>query len=48
MLSQTNFTLNTSLGFLFCGLFIKLGIAPFHFWVPLVYTGAPNFVTLIF
>ena len=29
------------------GLFIKLGLAPFHFWVPQVYEGAPNFVTLI-
>jgi len=33
--------------FFFCGLFFKLGLAPFHFWVPQVYEGAPNFVTLI-
>ncbi|MBV36175.1 MAG: hypothetical protein CMP47_12110 [Rickettsiales bacterium] len=33
--------------FLFCGFFIKLGIAPFHFWVPQIYDGAPNFITLI-
>merc|ERR1711976_497740 len=29
------------------GLFIKLGLAPFHFWVPQIYEGAPSFVTLI-
>lgn len=33
--------------FLFLGLFIKIGIAPFHFWVPQIYEGAPHFVTLI-
>ena len=33
--------------FFFCGLFIKLGLAPFHFWVPQIYEGAPNFVTLV-
>jgi NADH-quinone oxidoreductase subunit N len=33
--------------FIFCGLFIKLGLAPFHFWVPQIYSGAPNFIMLI-
>lgn len=46
-ISTTHFGLNTSIGFLFCGLFIKIGIAPFHFWIPQVYKGAPFFVTLI-
>ena len=28
-------------------MFVKLGLAPFHFWVPQIYEGAPSFVTLI-
>lgn len=32
--------------FLFFGLFMKMGIAPFHFWMPDVYIGSPNHITL--
>lgn len=46
-ISITHIGINTSLVFLFCGLFIKLGIAPFHFWIPQVYKGTPHLVTLI-
>lgn len=37
-------------GFLFIliGLFFKIGAAPFHFWLPDVYEGAPNNVTAFF
>jgi len=43
-----------SLAFLFglscvlIGFFFKLGLAPFHSWLPDVYTGAPRFVVSIF
>ena len=33
--------------FLLAGLAFKLGVAPFHMWVPDVYDGAPTAVTLI-
>lgn len=46
-ISITHIGINTSLVFLFSGLFIKLGIAPFHFWIPQVYKGTPHIVTLI-
>jgi len=42
-----NFVLLPGLLFFFIGLLIKLGLAPFHFWVPQIYDGAPNLVTLI-
>lgn len=32
--------------FVFAGIAFKLGLAPFHMWVPDVYEGAPSFVTL--
>ncbi len=32
--------------FLVCGLAFKLGVAPFHMWIPDVYHGAPTAVTL--
>lgn len=37
-------------GFLFilAGIFFKMGAAPFHFWLPDVYEGAPNNVTAFF
>jgi len=37
-------------GFLFIltGIFFKIGAAPFHFWLPDVYEGAPNNVTAFF
>jgi NADH-quinone oxidoreductase subunit N len=35
--------------FFFCiGLLFKLGVVPFHLWVPDVYEGAPTYVTAIF
>ena len=36
-----------SLVFFLCGFFIKLGLAPFHFWVPQIYSGVPNIITLV-
>lgn len=36
------------LSFILVGLLFKLGIAPFHWWVPEVYEGAPLVVTLFF
>lgn len=33
--------------FLVCGLAFKLGVVPFHMWVPDVYQGAPTAVTLL-
>nr|YP_009327226.1 NADH dehydrogenase subunit 2 [Aphanomyces astaci]AOQ30600.1 NADH dehydrogenase subunit 2 [Aphanomyces astaci] len=37
-------------GFLFIltGIFFKMGSAPFHFWLPDVYEGAPNNITAFF
>ena len=34
--------------FIVVGLLFKLGVAPFHWWVPEVYEGAPIIVTLFF
>lgn len=34
--------------FILCGILFKLGAAPFHFWSPDVYQGAPTVVTLVF
>jgi NADH-quinone oxidoreductase subunit N len=33
--------------FMVCGLAFKLGVAPFHMWIPDVYQGAPTAVTLV-
>ena len=33
--------------FVVCGLAFKLGVAPFHMWIPDVYQGAPTAVTLV-
>lgn len=30
------------------GLFFKLGIAPFHFWIADVYEGSPTIITYFF
>jgi NADH-quinone oxidoreductase subunit N len=38
--------LNFGLVFLVAGLGFKLGVAPFHMWVPDIYQGAPSAVTL--
>ena len=29
-------------------MFFKLGVAPFHFWIPGIYENAPILITLIF
>jgi len=39
---------NISLIFIFIALFIKLGIAPFHLWVPQVYNNVSSIITLFF
>merc|ERR1712125_88638 len=39
--------LNLGIIFFLCGLFMKIGLAPFHFWIPQIYSGAPNIITLI-
>ena len=33
--------------FVVCGLAFKLGVAPFHMWIPDVYHGAPTAITLV-
>jgi NADH-quinone oxidoreductase subunit N len=40
--------MNIGLFLIFVGLSFKLGIAPFHFWVPLVYTYSSSIVTYLF
>ena len=37
-----------SLIFIFIGILFKIGVAPFHFWLPDVYEGAPNNITAFF
>lgn len=39
--------LSFGLVFVVCGLAFKLGLVPFHMWVPDVYQGAPTVVTLL-
>jgi NADH-quinone oxidoreductase subunit N len=39
--------LTFGLVFIVCGLAFKLGVVPFHMWVPDVYHGAPTAVTLL-
>jgi len=34
--------------FILCGLFFKIGVVPFHLWVPDIYEGAPTIVSLFF
>jgi NADH-quinone oxidoreductase subunit N len=56
ILSNINYLENTDLlisiiyGFIFIiiGLLFKIGVAPFHFWLPDVYEGAPNNITAFF
>ncbi|MCP5279290.1 MAG: NADH-quinone oxidoreductase subunit NuoN [Thiobacillus sp.] len=43
---QDNMILAFGLVFLVAGLGFKLGVAPFHMWVPDIYQGAPSAVTL--
>lgn len=44
---ESRLVLAFGLVFLVCGIAFKLGIAPFHMWVPDVYQGAPTAVTLL-
>jgi len=46
-ISLTHLGLISGLSFIFFGFFIKLGLAPFHFWVPQIYEGSPNIVMLV-
>jgi NADH-quinone oxidoreductase subunit N len=56
ILSNINFLNNTDLllsilyglVFIIIGLLFKIGAAPFHFWLPDVYEGAPNNITSFF
>nr|YP_009167048.1 NADH dehydrogenase subunit 2 [Pythium insidiosum]BAS30609.1 NADH dehydrogenase subunit 2 [Pythium insidiosum] len=56
ILSNINYFENIDLligilyGFIFIiiGVFFKIGVAPFHFWLPDVYEGAPNNITAFF
>ena len=41
-------SLSYGLIFILIGIFFKLGAAPFHFWLPDVYEGAPNNITSFF
>lgn len=45
--SQQPLILYVGLVFVLAGIAFKLGAAPFHIWVPDVYDGAPNSVTLL-
>lgn len=49
-IENTNLLLSLSYGFIFIlvGLVFKLGAAPFHFWLPDVYEGAPNNISSFF
>src|SRR5690606_4331344 len=42
-----NLILIFGFSFILIGIFIKLGIAPFHFWTPDIYEGASNILNLI-
>ena len=56
VLSNINFLENNeillsiiySVIFIFIGILFKIGAAPFHFWLPDVYEGAPNNITAFF
>ena len=45
-MSQQWHVLLFAMVFILAGIIFKLGLAPFHMWVPDVYDGAPNSVTL--
>ena len=45
-LSQHNLVATLGLVFVLSGLAFKLGVVPFHMWIPDVYEGAPTSVTL--
>lgn len=47
LLSPNNSYLLLGAGLLICGLFIKLGVAPYHFWLIDAY-GSTNFLILLF
>ncbi len=43
--AQSNIVLYAALGFILTGFGFKIGLVPFHFWIPDVYQGAPTAVT---
>jgi len=45
---ENQYIFQISLLFIFISLFFKLGIAPFHFWMPAVYTYSSSIVTYLF
>jgi len=45
---QNQYIFHSSLVLIYISLFFKLGIAPFHFWLPLVYTYSSSIVTYLF
>ncbi len=47
LLSELDLVLTFGLVFIVAGLAFKLGVVPFHMWVPDVYEGAPTPVTLL-
>lgn len=47
-LSTHSLSVALALTFIMAALFFKIGIAPFHLWVPDVYEGAPTVVTALF
>jgi NADH-quinone oxidoreductase subunit N len=49
-LENTNLLIGILYGFIFViiGILFKIGVVPFHFWLPDVYEGAPNNITSFF
>jgi NADH-quinone oxidoreductase subunit N len=45
---ENQYIFDISLILIYISLFFKLGIAPFHFWLPLVYTYSSSIVTYLF
>jgi NADH-quinone oxidoreductase subunit N len=45
---DNQYIFHISLLFIFISLFFKLGIAPFHFWLPVVYTYSSSIITYLF
>jgi len=45
---ENHYIYHSSLILILISLFFKLGIAPFHFWLPLVYTNSSSIITYFF
>lgn len=45
---ENHYIFQVSIIFILIGLFFKLGVAPFHFWLPLVYGYSSSIVTYLF